>query len=41
MIRVAVTARTRMADPEFKGVDGFRRRIVTSNIQVRNMGISP
>jgi prepilin-type N-terminal cleavage/methylation domain-containing protein len=39
MIRVAVTARTRMADPEFKGGDGFRRRIVTSNIQLRNIGL--
>jgi hypothetical protein len=37
MIRVTVTARTSMNDPDYKGgVGGFRRRSVTSNIQIRN-----
>jgi len=42
MIRVTVRARTNMADSDFKGGEGgFRRRTIVSNIQVRNMGISP
>jgi len=42
MIRVTITARTRMADPEFKGgAGGFRRRTIASNIHVRNMGLNP
>jgi prepilin-type N-terminal cleavage/methylation domain-containing protein len=41
MVRVTVTAKTSMSDPEFKGGDGYRRREISSNIQVRNMGISP
>jgi prepilin-type N-terminal cleavage/methylation domain-containing protein len=41
MIRVTVTAKTNMADPAYKGGDGFRRRTIASNIQVRNMGIFP
>ena len=41
MVRVTVTARTNMSDPAYKGGDGFRRRTIVSNIQVRNMGISP
>ena len=42
MVRVMVTARTGISDLEFKGgTGGFRRRTVTSNIQVRNMGLSP
>ncbi len=41
MIGVMVTARTDMADPEFKGgVGGFRRRTITSSIKVRNMGLN-
>ncbi len=40
MIRVTVTARTDRTDPELlKTGDGYRRRTITSNIQVRNMGI--
>ncbi|OGP76677.1 MAG: hypothetical protein A2W09_07465 [Deltaproteobacteria bacterium RBG_16_50_11] len=35
-IRVTVTARTGVADPEFGGGDGFRRRQITSYIKVRN-----
>jgi len=38
MIRATVSAS--IVDPDMKG-DGLRRRIISSNIQVRNMGISP
>ncbi len=41
MIRVTVTAKTNMSDPEFKGEDGNRRRTVASNIHLRNMGLTP
>jgi prepilin-type N-terminal cleavage/methylation domain-containing protein len=42
MVKVTVTARTSMSDPEFKGgMGGFRRRTITSNIHVRNMGLNP
>jgi prepilin-type N-terminal cleavage/methylation domain-containing protein len=42
MVRVTVTARTSMNDPDYKGgVGGYRRRQITSNIQVRNMSLSP
>jgi prepilin-type N-terminal cleavage/methylation domain-containing protein len=42
MVKVTVTARTSMSDPEFKGgAEGFRRRTITSNIHVRNMGLNP
>lgn len=37
MVRVTVTARTDMSDPEFAGGDGYRRRQIASNIYVRNM----
>jgi prepilin-type N-terminal cleavage/methylation domain-containing protein len=35
-IRVTVTARTSMSDPDYKGGDGFRRRQITSYIKIRN-----
>ena len=42
MVKVTITARTSMSDPEFKGgTGGFRRRTITSNIHVRNMGLNP
>jgi prepilin-type N-terminal cleavage/methylation domain-containing protein len=47
MIGVTVTARTKDPDPEFKGGVGaevggrYRRREVTFNIQLRNMGLPP
>jgi prepilin-type N-terminal cleavage/methylation domain-containing protein len=42
MVKVTVTARTSMSDPEFKGgVRGYRRRTIASNILVRNMGVNP
>jgi len=37
MIRVTVTAKTERNDPDYKGGDGYRRRLVVSNVQVRNM----
>jgi prepilin-type N-terminal cleavage/methylation domain-containing protein len=37
-IRMTMTARTDRQDPELKGGDGFRRREITTNIQLRNMG---
>lgn len=39
MVRVVVTARTSMTDPHLKGGDGYRRRTLSSNIKVRNMGL--
>ncbi len=39
MIRVLTTAKTAMSDPELKGEDGYRRRTLACNIQVRNMGL--
>lgn len=41
VVRVTVTAKTNIPDPDYKGEDGFRRRTIASNIQVRNMGIFP
>jgi prepilin-type N-terminal cleavage/methylation domain-containing protein len=39
MVRVAVTSKTNRSDPEYKGGDGYRRRTLSSNIKVRNMGL--
>jgi hypothetical protein len=39
MIKVVVTAKTNMSDPEYKGGDGYRRRTLSSHIKVRNMGL--
>jgi prepilin-type N-terminal cleavage/methylation domain-containing protein len=42
LIKVTVVARTSLSDPEYKGeTGGFRRRTITSNILVRNMGLIP
>jgi prepilin-type N-terminal cleavage/methylation domain-containing protein len=41
MIRVRVTAKTDIADPQYKSGDGYRRREISSNIQLRNVVISP
>jgi type IV pilus assembly protein PilW len=38
MVKVSVTARTNLLDPQLKGGDGYRRRTLSSNIKVRNMG---
>lgn len=39
MVRMTVTGKTNMLDPEYKGGDGYRRRTLSSNIKVRNMGL--
>jgi len=39
MIRVMVTSKTNMPDPEYKGGDGYRRRTLYSHIKLRNMGL--
>jgi len=39
MVRVAVTSKTNRSDPEYKGGDGYRRRTLSSHIQVRNIGL--
>jgi hypothetical protein len=48
MVKVTVRARTSVSDLEFKsdpefkaGVGGFRRRTISSNILIRNMGANP
>ncbi len=37
MVQVTIRARTDRNDPELGGGDGFRRRTLTSNIQLRNL----
>jgi len=39
MVKVTVTAKTNRFDPEYKGGDGYRRRILSSHIKVRNVGL--
>jgi len=39
MVKVTVTARTDISDPQLKGGDGYRRRQIASNISIRNMGL--
>jgi prepilin-type N-terminal cleavage/methylation domain-containing protein len=39
IVRLSVTAKTKDADPDYEGADGYRRRVITSNIQLRNIGI--
>ena len=38
MVKVTVTARTNMLDPQLEGGDGYRRRTLSSHIRVRNLG---
>jgi prepilin-type N-terminal cleavage/methylation domain-containing protein len=38
LVKVVVTAKTNRFDPEYKGGDGYRRRILSSHIKVRNIG---
>ena len=40
MISLAVTARTDMSDPNLKGGDGYRRRTISSNVQLRDLGLT-
>jgi len=39
IIRVSLTARTNIQDPDYKDGGGYRRRQIASNIHLRNMGI--
>jgi prepilin-type N-terminal cleavage/methylation domain-containing protein len=39
MVKVVVTAKTNVLDPQLKGGDGYRRRTLSSNINVRNVGL--
>jgi len=39
MVKLTVTARTDISDPQLKGGDGYRRRQIASNISIRNMGL--
>jgi prepilin-type N-terminal cleavage/methylation domain-containing protein len=42
MVKVTVTARTSISDSEFKGgTGGYRRRVISSNILVRNVRLNP
>ncbi len=36
LVKVSVTAKTDMVDPEFKGGDGYRRRMLSSSVRLRN-----
>jgi prepilin-type N-terminal cleavage/methylation domain-containing protein len=40
VVSVTVTARTSQVDPDYKDGGGYRTRTITSNIRVRNMGLS-
>jgi len=37
-VEITVTAKTDMSDPEFKSQGGYRTRVLTSTVKVRNMG---
>ena len=39
MVRILVTVKTNLPDPEYKAEDGYRRRILSSYIKVRNIGL--
>lgn len=39
IVRVALTARTNIVDPDLKGGDGYRRRQIASDIHLDNMGL--
>jgi type IV pilus assembly protein PilW len=39
MVKVTVTANTSILDPDLRGGDGYRRRTLSSQIKVRNMGL--
>ena len=39
IIRVSLTAKTNVQDPDYKEGGGYRRRQIASNIHLRNMGI--
>lgn len=39
IVQVALSARTNTADPDLKNGDGYRRRQISSNIHLENMGL--
>lgn len=39
IIQVAITARTSISDPDYGSGGGYRKRVLTSSIKVRNMGL--
>jgi type IV pilus assembly protein PilW len=39
MVKLTVTAKANMLDPNYKGGDGYRRRTLSSYIKIRNMGL--
>jgi prepilin-type N-terminal cleavage/methylation domain-containing protein len=39
MVKATITGKTNMLDPAYKEGDGYRRRTLSSNIKVRNMGL--
>ena len=42
MVKVTLTAKAEISDPDYKGGDGgFRKRTIASNIKVRNLGLNP
>ena len=41
MVRVVITARTERPDPSVKEKEGYRRREMASNIQIRNLALIP
>jgi len=41
MVRVVITARTERPDPLVKEKEGYRRREIASNIQIRNLALVP
>jgi hypothetical protein len=39
VVRVTLRARTNDSDPEYKSDGGYRKRVIASNIHLRNMGL--
>ncbi|NWG03866.1 MAG: prepilin-type N-terminal cleavage/methylation domain-containing protein [Syntrophaceae bacterium] len=39
LVKLVVTSKTNLIDPDYKGEGGYRRRTLFTNIQVRNMGL--
>jgi prepilin-type N-terminal cleavage/methylation domain-containing protein len=39
LVKVTVSAKTNRFDSEYKGGDGYRRRILSSHVKLRNMGL--
>lgn len=39
IIQIQLVAKTRIRDPNLKGGDGYRRRMLTANVRPRNLGL--